>query len=173
MRRNLTIVILASLVLCSFFSSDIIAKTLEKPTLQKTPLDQIVPSSPTPLTGDKGFCLIKSDSLTGSLWYNTAYEAGEGLALYMDPAKCGLPDPYPFKITDVHFYLYGWAPPNPAVWPVQIQVNIRDLIQGYKCNGPGTLLCSQTSTIPIDSGYPNMIHLNLDYFCCVHGPFFL
>jgi hypothetical protein len=175
MRRNLTIVILVSLVLCSFFSSDIIAKTLEKPTPQKILLDQIVPSSPMSLTGDKGFCTIQSDSLTGSLWYSTGLDAGDGWVSYMDPAKCGLPDPYPFKITDVHFYLYGWAGPDPPppVWPVQIQVNIRDLIQGYKCNGPGNLLCSQTYTIPSDSGYPNMIHLNLDCFCCVHAPFFL
>jgi hypothetical protein len=169
MRRNLTIVILVSLVFCSFFSSAIIAKTFEKPTPTKIPLDQIVPSSPTPLTGDKGFCVIQRDN--GSIGYAVGYlDAGDGFALYMDPDTCGLPDPYPFKITDVHFHLLNV---QGAVWPVEIQVNIRDLTQGYKCNGPGDLLCSQTYTIPIDSAYPTLIHLDLDSLCCVYSSFFL
>lgn len=169
MLRKLMILIIAGVVFWGIFASNILAGTPGKITPQIIPVEQIVPSSPLPLTGDKGFCLIQSDD------DNIAYaisnlSAGDGFALYMDPAKCGQQNPYPFKVTDVHFYLYNLTD---AVWPVQIQVNIRDLNQGYKCNGPGNLLCSQTYTIPIDSAFPNMIHLNLDCFCCVYAPFFL
>jgi hypothetical protein len=170
MLRKLMILIIAGVVFWGIFASNILAGTPGKITPQRIPLNQVAPSSPTPLTGDKGFCLIQDDSLTASAWYTTGFEAGDGFALYMDPAKCGQQNPYPFKVTDVHFYLYDFGT---AIWPVEIQVNIRDLFQGYKCNAPGSLLCSQTYTIPSDSGYPNMIHLNLDCFCCVHGPFFL
>ncbi|MCK4427390.1 MAG: T9SS type A sorting domain-containing protein [candidate division Zixibacteria bacterium] len=171
MLRKLTMVILASVVFCGFFSSNIVAGTFEKITPNKIPLDQILPSSPTPLTGDKGFCLIQSDNDTAA-WYFAGFQAGDGLALYMDPAQCGLPDPYPFKITDVHFYLYHDSDAG-SVWPAEIQVNIRDLIEGDKCNGPGNLLCSQIYDIDSVSAYPEMIYLDLDAFCCVHGPFFL
>ncbi|MCJ7578139.1 MAG: T9SS type A sorting domain-containing protein, partial [candidate division Zixibacteria bacterium] len=149
-----------------------LAGTPGKITPQKIPVDQIVPSSPTPLTGDKGFCTIQSDNDT-SAYYIGSFGAGDGVALYMDPATCGVQVPYPFKVTDVHFYLLDFTG---AVWPVEIQVNIKDLIQGYKCNGPngpGNILCSQTYTIPIDSAYPIMIHLDLDSLCCVYAPFFL
>jgi PKD repeat protein len=169
MLKKLTMVILASGVFLGIFSSNIIAKSFEKITPKMIPLNQIVPTSLAPLTGDKGFCLIQSDN-NAVAYYFGGFGAGDGFAIYMDPAQCGLPDPYPFKITDVHFYLFD---PGGYTWPVQIQVNIRDLVQGYKCNGPGDLLCSQTYTIYGDSAYPDLIHLNLDAFCCVQGPFFL
>jgi hypothetical protein len=176
MSRRLMIVILAGMVFAGIFASTILAGTPGKITPERIPLDQIVPSSPTPLTGDKGFCLIQSDSLTQLLWYSVDFEAGDGFVLYMDPAKCGLPDPYPFKITDVHFYIYGWTGENPPVWPVEIQVNIWDLNGGVKCNGPGNLLCSQTFTIPIDSSFDSLsrpMNLKIDSLWCAYNPFFL
>jgi hypothetical protein len=88
----------------------------------------------------------------------------------MDPMTCGVPNPYPFKVTDAHFYLYGFAG---SVWPVQIQVNIRDLVGGDSCNGPGAILCSETFTIPVDSAYPLLMNLSLSSLCCVNGPFFM
>jgi hypothetical protein len=173
MLKKLMIVIIAGVVFWGIFASNIVAKTIEKPTPTKIPLDQIVPSSPTPLTGDKGFCLIQSDSLTGLVFYITWFDTGDGFVLYMDPAKCGLPDPYPFKVTDVHFYLYDFTN---AVWPVEIQVNIWNLSGGVKCNGPGNLLGSQTFTIPIDSSLDSLgrpMNLKIDSLCCAHNPFFL
>ena len=169
MLRKLTIVILAGVVFCGIFASNMVAETFEKLTPQKIPLDQIVPSSPTPLTGDKGFCLIQSDDNNVVSFFGD-FHAGDGFALYMDPAQCGLPDPYPFKITDVHFYLYS---PEGYIWPVQIQVIIRDLDRGEKCNGPGDSLCSQIYTIDSLSAHPNLIQLDLDSLCCVYSPFFL
>jgi len=172
MLRKLMILILVGVVFWGFFASNLLAGTPGKITPERIPQDQIVPSSPAPLTGDKGFCTIQSDNDTAA-YYIGSFGAGDGVALYMDPTTCGVQNPYPFKVTDVHFYLLDFTG---AVWPVEIQVNIRDLNQGYKCNGPngpGNLLCSQTYTIPIDSASPNMIHLNLDCFCCVYAPFFL
>jgi len=171
MLRKLMIVVLVGVVSLGISSSSIVAETFERLTPTKISSDQIAPSSPTPLTADKGFCLIQSDD-DSPAWFFTDFQAGDGFALYLDPAQCGLPDPYPFKITDVHFYLYHDSYAG-SVWPVEIQVNIRDLIEGDKCNGPGNLLCSQTYTIPSDSAHPILIHLDLDAFCCVHGPFFL
>jgi hypothetical protein len=172
MLRKLTMVILASVVFCGFFSPNIVAETFEKITPNKIPLDQIVPSSPTPLSGDKGFCLIQSDD-DNVAWFFPNFDTGDGFALYMDPAKCGLPDPYPFKITDVHFYLYD---PDGYTWPVEIQVNIRDLNEGDKCNKPGNILCFETFTIPIDSSsdsLPRPMNLTIASLCCVYSPFFL
>ena len=171
MLRKLMIVILAGVVFWGFFGSNLLAGTSGKITPQKIPVDQIIPSSLTPLTGDKGFCLIQSDDGIPA-YYIQSFGAGEGFALYMDPATCGVQNPYPFKVTDVHFYLYEPGGGG-YTWPVEIQVNIRDLIQGYKCNGPGNLLCSQIYTIPVDSAYPILIHLDLDSLCCVYAPFFL
>jgi hypothetical protein len=159
-----------------FFSSTILAETPGKITPQRIPLNKVAPPFPTPLTGDKGFCLIQSDSLTEQAYYYNNFLAGDGFVLYVDPAKCGLPDPYPFQITDVHFYLYGWTGQNPPVWPVEIQVNIWNLSGGVKCNGPGNLLCSQTFTLPIDSSYDSLqrpMNLKIDSLCCAYAPFFL
>jgi hypothetical protein len=172
MLRKLMAVILASVALGGIFSSNTVAGTLEKITPQKIPSDKIVPSSYTSLTGDKGFCLIQSDS-GNPAYYFGGFQPGDGFALYMDPAKCGVPDPYPFKVTDVHFYLYETG----STWPVEIQVNIRGLFsQGNKCDGPGDLLCFETFTIPMDSSYNSLgrtMNLRVDSPCCVYSPFFL
>jgi hypothetical protein len=141
----------------------------EKRKPSPLPADAVVPAfSPFSISADS-FCLIQKDD-DNAAYFFADFQAGDGLALYMDPAQCGLPDPYPFKITDVRLYLYGFAD---AVWPVEIQVNIRDLSEGNKCNGPGNLLCFQTYTVPLDSAYPNLIHLDMDLGCCVYAPFFL
>jgi hypothetical protein len=169
MLRKLMILIFAGVVFFGIFTSNIVAATFEKLTPKKVPVDQIVPSSPLLPTNDKGFCLIQSDN-DDVAYYFADFQAGDGFALYMDPAECGVPDPYPFQITDVHFYLYD---PGDYTWPVEIQVNIRDLAGGDKCNGPGNLLCSQIYTIPSDSAYPNLVHLDLDTLCCIYAPFFL
>jgi hypothetical protein len=176
MLRKLMLVILASVVFWGFFASIILAGTPGKMSPQRVPLNRSVPSSPTPLTGDKGFCLIQSDSLTQDVYYVDNLAAGDGFVLYVDPTKCGLPDPYPFKTTDVHFYIWGWTEQPTPVWPVEIQVNIRDLSGEGKCNGPGNLLCSQTFTIPIDSSYDSLgrpMSLKMDSLCCAYKPFFL
>jgi hypothetical protein len=168
MLKKLMIIALMGVAFCGMLGSNTVAETLEKMIPTRINLDQVVLSSPTPLIEGKGFCLIQSDDDAVAYFFGSI-GAGDGFALYMDPVQCGVPDPYPFKITDVHFYLYDFD----CTWPVEIQVNIRDLTQDDKCNGPGDLLCSQTYTIYSDSAYPDLIHLNLDAFCCVQGPFFL
>jgi hypothetical protein len=176
MLRKLMLFISASVVFGGLFSSTILAGTPGKITPQRIPLNQVAPSSPAPVTDDKGFCLIQSDSLTESVYYFPDLTAGDGFVLYVDPAKCGLPDPYPFKITDVHFYIHGWTGYAPPVWPVEIQVNVLNLSGGVKCNGPGNLLCSQTFSIPIDSSddlLQRPMNLTIDSLCITSSPFFL
>ena len=119
--------------------------------------------------GDKAYCVIQNDD--GSIaYYYGLFQAGDGVAAYMDPMTCGVPNPYPFRISDVHFYLYGLPG---SVWPVQIRVNVRDMAGSDSCSGPGNLLCSETFTIPADSAYPHLINLSLGLLCCVNRPFFL
>jgi hypothetical protein len=172
MLKKLTMIILMGVIFWSILSSNILADTFEKLTPTKIPLEQIVPSSPMPLADDKGFCLIQSDNDSIAYFFGD-FQAGDGCASYMDPlAKCGLPDPYPFKITDVHFYLLDTL----SNWPVEIQVNIKDLNQGNKCNGPGDSLYSEDFTIPKDSSINSLLrpmNLTIASPCTVYSPFFL
>jgi hypothetical protein len=133
------------------------------------PLDQRLGPTPPAMLGDKAYCIMQNDD--GNIaYYFGGFQAGDGIAVYMDPMTCGVPNPYPFRVTDVHFYLYD---DGTMVWPVQIQVNVRDLVGGDSCNGPGTILCSETFTIPADSAYPILMNLSLSSLCCVNGPFFM
>ena len=165
------IFVLAGVVFWSFFASNTVAKTFEKLTPTKIPLDQIVPSSHTSLTDAKDFCLIQNDN-DSVKWFYGDFVAGDRWALYMDPAKCGVQNPYPFKITDVHLYLFDTL----STWPVEIRVNIRDLNQGDKCNEPGNILCFQTFTILKDSSVNSLdrpMNLTIDSPCSVSAPFFV
>jgi hypothetical protein len=133
----------------------------------RVPPDQML--GPTPTIEPNIYCVIQNDD--GSVaYYFPNFHAGDGVAVYMDPATCPDPTPYPFRISDVHFYLYNFGG---AVWPVDIVVNVRDLVAGDSCNGPGAILCTETFSIPSDSAFPNLIELELGSLCCVNRPFFL
>jgi hypothetical protein len=137
----------------------------------RIPLDQRIGSAPPTLPGDKAYCVIQNDDGSTASYFG-GFSAGDGIAVYMDPTQCGVPNPYPFRVTDAHLYLYDDGN-GTMVWPVQIQVNIRDVVGGNPCNGPGGILCSETFTIPADSGYPILMNLSLGSLCCVNGPFFI
>jgi hypothetical protein len=140
---------------------------------KQIPLDQRRGPTPSAISGEKGFCVIQNDD--GSIaYYFGSFGAGDGVAAYMDPATCSDPPPYPFRVTDAHFYLYDDG--TGMVWPVQIQVNVRDLVGGDSCNGPGAILCSEVFTIPVDSSYGSLgrpMNLTISSLCCVNNPFFL
>ncbi|MCK4427510.1 MAG: hypothetical protein KAW16_03390, partial [candidate division Zixibacteria bacterium] len=140
--------------------------------VDQVPLDQRLGPTHPAIPLEKGFCVIQNDD--GSIAsYWSGFSAGDGVAAYMDPATCPDPPPYPFRVTDAHFYLYDFTG---AVWPVQIDVNVRDLVQGDSCNGPGAILCSETFTIPFDSSEVSLgrpMNLTMSSLCCVNGPFFL
>jgi len=147
------------------------------------PADRVVqPFHPFTISEDR-FCVIQYDEDSLAWYYDDAL-SGNGYALYMDPQKCG-ENPSPFKITDVHLYLYDFAG---AVWPVEIQVNIKQVkvdTLDTLCPDfakPGILLHHQTSTIPIDSSYDSLgrpMNLDLDslnnpsFTCCLDTSFFL
>ena len=139
---------------------------------EQIPLEQRLAPAPPAVGLEKGFCVIQNDD--GSIaYYFGSFGAGDGVAAYMDPATCPDPPPYPFRVTDAHFYLYNFAG---AVWPVQIQVNVRDLVGGDSCNGTGAILCSEVFTIPVDSSYGSLLrpmNLTISSLCCVNNPFFL
>ena len=129
--------------------------------------------------GESGFCFIQYDNDSVS-YYFPKFRAGDGIAVYMDPTVCGLDSTYPFKITNVHFYLYD---PGRFIWPVEIKVSIvnADTVLDTLTNNrlrPGSRSHYKTFTIPQDSAYdpvihPNAINLYLDTVFCVTSPFFL
>ncbi len=130
--------------------------------------------------GDTGFCTIQYDNDSVAYYFNL-FEAGDGIAVYMDPEFCGFDtNTYPFKLTNVHFYLYD---PGAFVWPVEIKVNIVSVDTTEDTLNPGTIRPglpgrSKTFTIPEDSAYdpvthPSPINLTLDEVWCVYSTFFL
>jgi hypothetical protein len=168
-KKILLIVLVLSFALTLWATSMVFGQKFQA---KQVPLDQRRGPAPLAISGNKGFCVIQNDD--GSIaWYFGGFNAGDGVAAYMDPATCTDPPPYPFRITDAHFYLYD---DGTMVWPVQIQVNVRDLVGGDSCNGPGAILCSQVFTIPVDSSYASLgrpMNLTISSLCCVNGPFFL
>jgi len=129
--------------------------------------------------GESGFCFIQYD-VDSLKYYWDGFGADGGIAVYMDPAICGLENTYPFKITNVHFYLYD---PGGFVWPVEIKVSIvnadtaLDTLTQNRLR-PGSRSHYKTFIIPQDSAYdpvshPNPINLYLDTVFCVTSPFFL
>jgi hypothetical protein len=131
--------------------------------------EQVLAKGLSSFSGD--YCEILSDDGIAKDQY-AGFDSGMGIAVYMDPDQCGAGDPYPFRITGVHFYLYE---PLSAgyIWPVEIQVNIRDVTGGDKCSGPDSILGWEIFSVPSDSAYPLMMHLSLSDPFCVSGSFFL
>ncbi|UCB51962.1 MAG: T9SS type A sorting domain-containing protein [Candidatus Zixiibacteriota bacterium] len=136
------------------------------------------PSSP---QGSSGFCTIQHDADTSDLdYYFDKFEAGDGIAVYMNPKECGHDSTYPFKISNVHFYLYD---PGTFVWPVEIAVKIvyADTSEDSLTHGtliPGGIRHQITFSIPEDSAYDpesrsDPINLTLDTVFCVTDSFFL
>lgn len=138
-------------------------KILEKPTKQ-VEQDQHVNA----YYADKDQCQITYDN--GEIaYYMPSFGAGDGFAVYFDPATCG-PDPYPFAINSVQFTFYGF---EGAVWPVEIQIRIRDMSGSDVCNGPGNLLHSTTRSCSETAAWPNWTWQFLIPTCPVSRPFFV
>jgi hypothetical protein len=169
MLKKMTIILALSFVLILSATPMVFGQKFQA---QQIPLDQRLGPTAPAIPLEKGFCVIQNDD--GSIAsYFSGFNAGDGVAAYMDPATCPDPPPYPFRVTDAHFYLYDFTG---AVWPVQIDVNVRDLVASDSCNGPGTILCSETFTIPYDSSIQSLgrvMNLSMSSLCCVNGPFFL
>jgi hypothetical protein len=137
--------------------------------------------------GEPWFCIIQYDA-DSLAWYWDLFDAGDGIAVYMDPGDCVFANIYPFKITNVRFYLYD---PQVFDWPVEIKVSALnvdvDTLIDTLSQPPDTVIVtpfpgypdhSQTFSIEEDSAYdpvshPNPINLTLDEFWCITSSFFL
>lgn len=137
--------------------------------------------------GEPGFCIIQYDS-DSLAWYWEKFDAGDGIAVFMDPGDCVFDNIYPFKISNVYFYLYD---PGVFDWPVEIEVSALnvdvDTLIDTLSQPPDTVIVtpfpgapdySQTFSIEEDSAYdtlthPNPINLTLDEVWCITSPFFL
>jgi hypothetical protein len=124
---------------------------------------------------EANFCTIQYD-VDSVAWFSYEFESGEGIAVLMDPADCSFDSTYPFKISNVHFYLYDFGPQ--VVWPVQIKVSIRDVYVAEDTLKPGTVRSFEDFTMYADSAYdlvdhPNPINLSLGEVVCVDTAFFL
>jgi hypothetical protein len=137
------------------------------------PYQQVHPFS-SPKGGDN-FCLIQYDA-DSIQWYFDRFEAGDGIAVLMDPADCGFDSTYPFKINQVHFYLYNFGPA--VVWPAQIRIRIRDIYIGEDTLMPGTSRYYADFSVYEDLAYdpetnPYPVTAPLDEVVCVDTAFFL
>jgi len=130
--------------------------------------------------GESVFCYIKYDS-DSVAWFFTDFEAGDGLTVLFDPTECSADSLYPFKITNVHFYL--WDAGN-SIWPVEIGVNVVNVDTTTDTLNPGLIIParfpthSKTFLIPEDSAYDSETHsrpinLYLDTTFCMTDSFFL
>ncbi len=170
MNRRLRFTVEIIIVSCAFWGLNLIHTAYGKSGLVRIPQEERV-SALIPLPTMAEFCEISNDDGV-PLFYSTSFDSGMGIAVYMDPAQCGVDYPYPFQITDVHFYLYEPLGED-YLWPVDIQVNVRAISGGDKCNGPDSVLCSEIFSIPSDSAYPVMMNLSLAQPYCVMRPFFV
>jgi hypothetical protein len=159
----------ASSLLVTLFCINPLAWSFDRHTPNAIPQDRILPPSATDPEKSAAFCLIINDTDNPAYFYDSLIQ-GSGTAVYMNPEYCG-PSPYPFKITDVHFYLYEFDATNR--WPVLLRVNIRELNQGDSCTDTGQVVCSEDFSVPADSAYPLMLTYELSSPCCVNHPFFL
>lgn len=125
---------------------------------------------------ESNFCTIQYD-VDSLAWFSDQFESNEGIAVLMDPADCLFDSTYPYKISNVHFYLYDFGPQ--VVWPTQIKVSIREVYIGEDTLKPGASRYSKDFTMYADSSYdpvdhPNPINLSLgDVVWCVDTAFFL
>jgi hypothetical protein len=130
--------------------------------------------------GESVFCHIQYDS-DSVAWFFPDFEAGDGFTVLFDPTDCSTDSLYPFKITNVHFYLYD----DPVfIWPVEIAVNVVNVDTTTDTLNPGLIIParvpthSKTFLIPEDSAYDSEIHsqpinLYLDTTFCMTDSFFL
>ena len=130
-----------------------------------------------PSSKDTSYCLIQNDDGI-PVTYGAGFDSGMGLVIYLDPALCAVSPIYPFRITNIQLYLYDYTDTT-YVWPVNLQVRIKNAILANRCLGPDTLttLYSQSFTIPVDSSYANLLgepmNLTLNPPFNVNKPFFL
>jgi len=172
MYKRLMVVILTGFCL-SLLSNTVNSAPVEKIKPTQLPEDQ-VPVSSGFTWSDADFCVIQNDD-EDPKWFVAGFDSGYGVAVYMDPEKCPGQVPYPFKITDVHFLLYGGFSES-TVWPVKMRVRIRGLYEFHECNGPGDVLFSELFAIPVDSGVSILgrpMNLSLSQPVCTSQPFFL
>ena len=169
MKQRLKSLMVATFLLVVVLFTTSVTWSFERQIPNRIPEDQIIPQPFEGFEKSGAYCEIIND-FNSPAYYYASFDSGMGFAVYMDPAQCG-ESPYPFEITDVHFYLYD--PDETYNWPVAIRVNIRDSDQGDSCSGPQDVLCSEDFSIPSDSAYPYMMTLNFSTLCCVNQPFFL
>ncbi|MGB8656284.1 MAG: FlgD immunoglobulin-like domain containing protein [Candidatus Zixiibacteriota bacterium] len=171
MPRKLTLSVIMVVVSSLVVGLSLMAKTAEKARIIRIPQERrALATFPAFGSAKTGWCEIANDDGNVAFYY-ASFDSGTGLAAYLDPAQCTT-HPYPFRITDVHFSLFGMFVSD-YLWPVNVRVNLREAAGGSKCDGPGSVLCSQDFSLPSDSGYPRMMNLTLSPPCCVMQPFFV
>ena len=169
MKQKLTLIVGTILLLSIVLTVNSVAWSFERHKPNAIPQDHIFPPSAMDSEEPVAFCEIIND-LSAPAWFYDSLVQGSGVAVYMNPEYCG-PSPYPFKITDVHFYIY--ADDETYRWPVLLRVNIREVSQGDSCNGPGEVLCYQDFIVESSSQFDDTVHLDLSAPYCVDQPFFL
>jgi hypothetical protein len=168
MKKKLTVALGMVAIIWVVFGLSLIAHPTGRIRLVRIPYQERISVPTISFTSGAGSsCEISNDDSLPA-WGLASFDSGMGMAVYMDPTKCES-YPYPFKITGVSFFLSGPLVTG-DISSIDVQVSIRDVSGGNKCNGPGSILRSESFTTPGDSGWMN---LNLSQPVCVVRPFFL
>jgi hypothetical protein len=126
--------------------------------------------------------LIKGDHLYAAEWEGGAcslsytdwyphyfwpdWSVGDKVAIYLDPGDCGNPENYPFRLTEVEFFLYdSWH-----VGSVSLRFKVEEA-QPTLCDGPGSESW-ESQVYYITTFYPDRVRIDLPNGVCVNEPFF-
>jgi len=122
--------------------------------------------NPSPLRVEtKQSCLLQHDNGV-ALTYFPSWNAGDKNAIYFDPQNCGVPYPFPFRITDTEFLLYNHA----GVDSTQVRFSLWSLGADL-CLGPQTQFYS-SPIYPITTFYPDWAMAAFPDNICIYEPFF-
>lgn len=165
MKKKLTVAVGMVTIIWVVFGLSLIAHPTGRIRLVRIPYQERISVPTISFTSGVGnSCEISNDDSLPA-WGVASFDSGMGMAVYMDPTKC-VSYPYPFKVTGVSFFLSGPLVTG-AISSIDVQVSIRDVSGGDKCNGPGSVLCSERFATPGDSGWINLNLSNQVVLCAL------
>lgn len=110
-------------------------------------------------------CLLQHDNGMAFTYFPN-WNPGDKNAIYFNPQNCGVPYPFPFRVTDVEFLLYNRA----EVDSTQVRFSLWSLGSDL-CNGPQSQIYS-SKIYTIQTFYPNWALVHFSDNVCANEPFF-
>jgi len=160
MMRTICRIIPATVI---FLASAVSARTAK---VEPVPNGVSLPSNRIPAI----FCELWNHGDTIAAFYSQI-ATGERFAALIDPAKCTSSPQLPFEVQTVWLTLYTFTGAN---WPVNVALEIWSARGGIPCQGPGTLLYTESRTLDRATySLPSLGKITLAQSVCVEEPFFV